>query len=71
MNTQIIQDQNGKPAGVFIPISDWNRIKSQYPDIENAYELPDWEKKIIDERLDAIAQNSDRLKPLNELLKEL
>ena len=35
MKTQIIQDHNGLPTGVFIPIEDWEIIKNEYPNIES------------------------------------
>ena len=72
MKLQIIQDAKGNNAGVFIPIEDWNRIKSQYPDIVHAdYDLNEYEKELIDHRLDAIVKNSQRLKSGDELLQFL
>jgi hypothetical protein len=72
MRLQVIQDGQGKNTGVFIPIEDWNIIKNQYPDIENAdADIPPWEKDLIDTRLDAIAKNPERLKPGKDLLQEL
>lgn len=72
MRLQVIQDGQGKNTGVFIPMEDWTLIKNQYPDIENAdMDLQQWEKDLIDIRLDAIAKNPERLKPGENLLKEL
>jgi hypothetical protein len=72
MKLQIIQDNNGKDTGVFITIKDWLIIKSNYPDIEDIKDdLPQWEKDLIDLRLDAIAINPEKLKSGNELLDEL
>lgn len=34
MKTQIIEDRNGMPTGVFIPIEDWENIKRKYPEID-------------------------------------
>ncbi len=31
MNVQLIHSDNGKPAGVFIPIKDWENIQKKYP----------------------------------------
>jgi hypothetical protein len=68
MNPQVIQDSNGKNAGVFIPMEDWNLIESTYPDVNNlSKELPQWQKDIIDERLAAIAKDPQRLKPVEKL----
>ncbi|MBP6185472.1 MAG: hypothetical protein KA479_11060 [Saprospiraceae bacterium] len=72
MKLQIIQDNNGKDTGVFITIKDWLIIKSNYPDIEDIKDdLPQWEKDLLDLRLDAIAKNPEKLKSGNELLDEL
>ena len=72
MKLQILQDGKGKNTGVFIPIEDWALIKEQYPDIENAdSEPPQWEKELIDNRLDTIAKNPERLKSGEQLLKIL
>jgi hypothetical protein len=37
----------------------------------NAVQIPDWQKQLIDQRFAAIAQNPDRLKPIDELFSEL
>ncbi len=72
MKLQVLQDNFGNPTGIFMPIEDWNLIKNNYPDIENlSTDLPQWEKDLIDSRLDAIAKNTERLKPIESLLKEL
>jgi hypothetical protein len=72
MHLQIIQDSTGKEAGVFIPIDDWKLIKGTYPDIDNlGNELPQWQKDLIDERLQVIAANPQRIKPIEELFHTL
>lgn len=72
MKLQVIQDGYGKEAGVFIPMKDWLLIKNYYPDIETIdHDIQKWEKGLIDQRLDAIAKNPERLRPGNELLEEL
>lgn len=72
MRLQIIQDEHGKNTGVFISIEDWTKIKNQYPDIENAdADVEEWEKDIIDTRLNAIAGNPERLKSGDLLVNEL
>ena len=72
MKLQVLQDQNGNKTGVYMPIEDWSLIKSNYPDIETLdQELPQWEKDLIDKRLDAISIKPERLRPIDELLKEL
>ena len=72
MNPQVILDSNGKNTGVFIPIEDWNLIESTNPDINNlSKELPQWQKDIIDIKLDAIAKDPQRLNPIENLFEAL
>jgi hypothetical protein len=72
MKTQIIQDHNGLPAGVFIPMEDWDNLKKRYPDIEEiSNDIPDWQKEIISERLESIAKNPERIKPIQGLFDAL
>lgn len=72
MRLQVIQDGQGKNTGFFIPMEDWTIIKNQYPDIENADSyMPQWEKDLIDTRLDTIAQSPERLKPGKNLFHAL
>lgn len=33
--------------------------------------LPSWQKKLIDERLKAIEENPERIRPIEELFEEL
>ncbi len=57
MKTQIIQDHNGIPTGVFIPIEDWERIKELYPNIEHD-NLPEIvNDNFSEEELNALAQS--------------
>jgi hypothetical protein len=68
MVAQYTYDANGNPIGVFIPIHDWNRISESYPGIED---IPEWEKKLIDQRLDFIKQHPEQLIPIEDFLAEL
>ncbi len=72
MKLQVLKDNFGNQTGVYVPMEDWNLIINNYPDIENLKkEIPQWEKDFIDERLEIISKNPDRLKPINLLLDEL
>lgn len=72
MKLQVLQDNFGNQTGVYVPMEDWTLIKNSYPDIENLEkELPQWEKDLIDRRLETIAKNPERLKPIESLLEEL
>ena len=72
MSLQYIADSSGHPTAVIIPIDEWNGIKNKYPDLDTIEgELPQWQKDIIDSRLQAIADNPACLRPIEELYDEL
>jgi hypothetical protein len=58
MSLQIIQNEKGKPAGVFIPMKDWEQMKAQYKNLE-AWEEPELTKEQI---LDNIRQGVEEVK---------
>lgn len=71
MKTQILQDKNGIPTGVFIPIEEWENIKKNYPNIEKVNnDIPQWQKDILDVRL-ADLNNPDKFESIEELFKVL
>jgi len=52
MSLQFIADSKGKTTGVYIPIKDWNKIKSKYKGIEqDQINIPDWQMKEVRKRL--------------------
>jgi len=59
MNIQYISDNKGKTTGVFIPISEWNKLKSKFKDIEEM-NIPDWQRKEVRGRLDEYKNNPDQ-----------
>lgn len=72
MKLQVLHDSDGNNSGVYIPAQEWNLIKSQYPDIEEITEnIPDWQKKILSSRIEAIAENPERVKPIKGLFDTL
>ena len=72
MNLQVLIDSNGNNSGVYISSKEWTLIKQQYPDIEEiSSEIPDWQKEILTSRLEAIAKNPERIKPIQGLFDAL
>lgn len=62
MTLQFIHDNRGNTTGVFIPIEEWQTLKTKYSDLqkeeaENIIELASWQKQIIDERLNDYYNN--------------
>ena len=75
MTLQFIHDNRGNTTGVFIPIEEWQHLKTKYADLQNeeaqnSIELPKWQKDILDIRL-ADLNNPDKLEPIDELFKVL
>jgi hypothetical protein len=62
MTLQFIHDTRGNTTGVFIPIDEWQSLKEKYSDLQveeaqNNIELTDWQKDIIDQRLEDYYKN--------------
>jgi len=52
MNLQFISDSTGETTGVYIPIKEWNELKSKFKGIEQVeIDVPEWHKDIVRERL--------------------
>jgi hypothetical protein len=72
MSLQVLHDSNGNNSGVYISPQQWTLIKQQYPDIEEiSNEIPDWQKELLTSRLEAIAKNPERVKPIQGLIDAL
>jgi hypothetical protein len=72
MNLQVLYDGNGNNSGVYIPPQEWSLIKQQYPDIEEiSNDIPEWQKEILTKRLEIIAKNPERIKPIKGLFDAL
>jgi hypothetical protein len=62
MNLQYITDANGQTTGVFIPIDEWNDLKTRFKDIdEQSLEIPEWHKEIVRRRMELINNNPEEL----------
>ena len=63
MNLQYIHDNHGNATGVFIPIEEWQSLKKKYDDLQQeelkSLDIPEWHKKILDERLEDYRKNPD------------
>jgi hypothetical protein len=68
MPLHYVSDNSGNTVAVQIPIDEWNRITEKYAGIED---LPLWQKNIVDQRLQAVAENPGSIKNVDDLLKEL
>lgn len=54
INPQFTYDKTGHPVGVFLPIEEWNQVSEALH-----LEIPDWQKKLLDNRLAQYHKNTD------------
>lgn len=60
MSLQYISDSTGQTTGVYIPINEWNKLKSKYKGIEqDEIEVPEWHKTIVQQRLKEFNKNQN------------
>jgi len=76
MRFQFIHDNQGNTTGVFIPIEEWQSLKSKYSElekeeIENTIELHNWQKEILDQRLNTFEKNPTNISDFNKTLDDL
>ena len=72
MSVQYLSNEKGQVTAVQVPIKEWERIKSIYPEVDRlASPLPLWQKKMLDNRLETIENDPSRLRPISELMEEL
>ncbi|ANI89581.1 hypothetical protein A9P82_09930 [Arachidicoccus ginsenosidimutans] len=56
IHPQYTFDNAGNPVGVFLPIDDWNAITE-----ELHLDLPEWQKRLLDERVEAYRKNPEAM----------
>ena len=66
VNPQIIYDNKGNPAGVFLSISEWDQIVE-----ELHIEIPEWQKKLIDNRLEEYNLDPAQMEDADAFFAEL
>ncbi|TSJ42699.1 hypothetical protein FO440_00460 [Mucilaginibacter corticis] len=60
MNLQFISDSTGKTTGVYIPIKEWNELKSKFKGIEQeGINIPDWHINLVRKRNEDYKSNPD------------
>ncbi len=76
MTLQFIHDNKGNTTGVFIPIEDWQNLKSKHADLlkeeaENTVEFAPWQKQILDERLNDYYKNPETLTDFDKTIEDI
>ena len=68
MPLQYLKNSNGETVAVQIPIEEWNNITEKHADIE---ELHNWQKKIIDTRLEEFKNHPENVISMEDFEKIL
>ncbi|MEK6783370.1 MAG: addiction module protein [Bacteroidota bacterium] len=72
MNLQYITDDNGQTTGVFIPIQEWNDLKTKLKSIgQEELEVPEWQKAIVRERMETYKKNPERALDFDTAMEEI
>jgi hypothetical protein len=72
MNLQYITDSNGQTTGVFIPIKEWNDLKTKFKDIDQeGLEVPVWHKEIVRKRMELYKNNPDQVLDFDTALDDI
>jgi hypothetical protein len=76
MTLQFIHDNKGNTTGVFIPIDEWQTLKTRYAGLqkeesENVTELATWQKRVIDDRLNDYYLNPADSKDFDKIIDEI
>ncbi|MDO8928386.1 MAG: addiction module protein [Bacteroidota bacterium] len=72
MNLQFISDSKGQTTGVFIPINEWNELRSKYKGLDqDELEIPSWHMDIVMERMADYENNPDQALDFEKMMDEI
>jgi hypothetical protein len=72
MNLQYITDSNGLTTGVFIPIEEWDDIKTRFKGIDQqGVEVPEWHKGIVRKRMELYKSDPGQALDFDEAMDEI
>ena len=72
MNLQYISDSTGKTTGVFIPITEWNELKSKYKGIDQEQiDIPAWQMDEVRKRIDNYKNNPNQALDFDAALDDI
>ena len=72
MSLQYISDSTGKTTGVFIPINEWNELKSKFKGIETEeLDIPRWHIDVLNERLIDYKKNPGKARDFDDAMEEI
>ncbi len=69
---QYITDGNGQTTGVFIPIKEWNDLKTKFKDIADVeLDIPEWHTAIVRKRMELYRTNPDHALDFDSAMNEI
>lgn len=72
MSLQYISDNNGQTTGVFIPIQEWNNLKTKYRGLEaEELEIPNWHLKELDNRIEDYNNNPSQALDFDQAMDDI
>ncbi len=71
MNIQYISDNDGLTTGVFIPISEWNELKSKYEGIEDLSSVAQWQIREANARYEYLKSHPESAEDLDAVLDKI
>jgi hypothetical protein len=72
VNLQYITDSSGQTTGVFIPINEWNDLKSRFKGIDQeGLEVPEWHKEVVRKRMELYKSNPDQALDFDAALDQI
>ncbi len=72
MNLQYISDNNGETTGVYIPIQEWNELKSKFKGIDQEeINVPDWHINIVRDRYEKYSKDHEQALDFDEAMKDI
>lgn len=72
MSLQFISDSTGQTTGVFIPINEWNELKSKFKGIEQEeIGVPEWHIPIVKERKEHYKANPGQALDFDQAMDDI
>jgi hypothetical protein len=72
MSVQYVSDSLGQTTAVLIPIEDWEQLRKKHPDVDELEgDIPQWQKDIIDQRMQLLKDHPEQVTTLEDFLMEL
>ena len=68
---QYIANVSGEVTAVLIPINLWNELKAKLNIQTEVNDIPQWHKKLLDERMASYEKNPENVLDFEQVIKEI